>query len=972
MNRSSSVIAESLFESEVVEVLEATEWHKGDSAHFDKLTAIYPDELLKFLRDTQPDKLRGLLDGGLGAAELSEHVRHAVNGKGLIRALLYGVEIVDVSLKLMYTRPAHGLNPETERLYRANRLTVVRQLEYSTRNRNCLDLCLFLNGLPIITAELKSEFNQTVDDAIAQYRTDRNPAGEPLLSAGTGALVHFALDQSHASMTTTLTGRNTKFLPFNRYSEAGELNPLPVGVGDHPTSHVWRRTWRRDNLLHILSRYVTQETRQGDLERPTDTVLFPRFHQWEAAESILSDVRSHGPGRRYLIQHSPGSGKSNTIGWAAHALAELHDAGNNRMFSSVLLLTDRIVLNQQTGETASLLQRFAGTAKHATSTAHLVALLTSNTPVIVSTIQRFFHIFAPDLRSETRSKWEELSRRNFAVLIDEAHSSQQGEYHAAMKRHLEAESADNVSFFAFTATPKEETLALFGTDDGSGFKRPFHVYSMYQALHEGFILNVLQNYYPVRASFCLVVNGEDHLLQASEAKRLQLTSIGQDPTAIEEKSRIIVSHFHEHVASALDGKAKAMVVVSSRLAALRYHRILKATIRRLQLPYECLVAYSDTVYDPETDQSCTENQANGLPTSTEVAVAFRASDQRLLVVADKYQTGFNQPLLNVMYLDKVLSGDIAIVQTLSRLNRTYPGKEAPFILDFVNNEEEVKVAFEKYLGKVELNKYEGMEALEALVEILMSFKVYNAGLIDDIFYELSLKDKGNSARVGQLVGVIESALGALGVELRQQFNLATSKFVSQYGFAWQVDKAPTEQLRKLNAVSRLLKRKQSAQASRGVVQEPLSVLIAELELGGRLPFQAVAPAAPYVSEIDDSLRVLGNHEHQEILLSSFIAEQNFALLHGDTRVLYWFMVECIDALAGDVEVMKRADNAFDLFLKSTALQNAFRKFSGAMLLKGGELAAIALSLAARTDEARELKRRTFETVARCVYNRAAF
>lgn len=508
MAHAAPVHAESRFENEIVAVLKETGWTQGDSTQYEKATATYPSELFAFIEQTQPEALAELRGKGIGEPQLAALVRQAIDGLGLSRALLRGVTVAGVQLSLLYSKPAHTINPAVVRLYQANRLQVVQQLKYSLRYEGCIDLCLFLNGIPIVTAELKSEVNQTVDRAIEQYEQDRRPQGEPLLMVGTGALVHFALDQSQVYMTTGLAGRNTKFLPFNRFSEDGKVNPLEAGQVDHPSHHLWRVMWRPDTLLNILSRYVTQETQKDGLERAQDRVIFPRFHQWDACQAIVADVRSCGPGERYLVQHSAGSGKSNTIGWTAHELAELHDGHDQRMYSSVLILTDRVVLDNQLSYTAQLLQRFAGRSEQATSTAHLVELLTSNCPVVVSTIQKFAHIFQDDLPASARAKWAALSKKNFAIIIDEAHSSQDGAYHDALKSHLQKYQGRNLTYLAFTATPKEETLAIFARPDAPGERKPFHVYSMYQALTEKFILDVLQNYYPVKSSFCLVVNGK--------------------------------------------------------------------------------------------------------------------------------------------------------------------------------------------------------------------------------------------------------------------------------------------------------------------------------------------------------------------------------------------------------------------------------------------------------------------------------
>lgn len=974
------VHAESRFEEEIVEVLQATGWTKGDSAHYDKLTAIYPAELEAFLRATQATEMQDLASAGVDARELPRRVRAAVDALGLSRALLYGVDIAGVHLTLMYVRPAHQATLVAERLYQANRLMVVQQLEYSNRNGNRLDLGLFLNGLPIATAELKSVYTQSAQSARDQYRADRNPAGEPLLASGTGALVHFALDQVEASMATKLEGPSTRFLPLNRYSESGERNPLPGGVLDHPTFHVWRQLWQRDNLLEILARFVTQEPDPDGVKRPHDRVLFPRFHQWEASRAVVQDVREHGAGRKYLIQHSPGSGKSNTIGWTGYALSELH-RNEEKLFSSVLLLTDRIVLRDQTDGTARLLRRFDGTYQEAKSTSHLVRLLLQGCPVIVSTIQRFAHVFSAKLSEHDQARWKGIKNRRFAVLIDEAHSSQDGELHGALRRHLETSQRDNVTYVAFTATPREETLALFGTADDAGRKRPFHLYSMGQALREGFILNVLQNYYPVSSAYCLVVNGKDVLLNASDAARLQLAAIARDPTAIAEKVSIIVPHFHERVAASLSGRAKAMVVVDGRLAALRYYRAIREYLREHRLPYGCLVAFSDAVPEPlEDGAKYYEWQANGLSEGADIAQAFKEPQQRFLVVADKYQTGFDQPLLNAMYLDKPLTGDITAVQTLSRLNRLYPGKEAPFVLDFVNDPEAVRSSFERYQGKLELERYAGIEVLEQLAEVLSGYRVYPVDLVEDLAGELLRGRERSTARVEALVAAIERTLRERGSPLAREFKSVNGRFVTQYSLASKVDQQPRPWLTKLFCVARLVQKvvriptdpPEGGEEPAGV--EAISVVLARLTLeepralelpvkdpvvGTQLPGGTVGPV---VSPGD-------REKHQ---LSQFVQAANAELLRGDVAALTRLLLAGVEVLAKDSELAEQArSNTFDAFASGKVRARFNLLLAQRMRSSDSDEAAWAAELQRNTADARALKEKASRAVAHCVYNRVA-
>jgi type I restriction enzyme R subunit len=726
------------FEQEICAHLAANGWlhAEGDAALFDRTSGLFLPDLLDWLEASQPQALDRLrkTHGAALAQVLAERIRKNLDERGALDVLRRGVEMLGLRepLEPAQFKPALAINPDIQARYAANRLRVVRQVCHSPNNpRDALDLVLFLNGIAVATAELKSDFTQGVGDAVDQYRFDRHPQPrggmlEPLLGFPGGALVHFAVSQSEVMMTTRLAGTDTQFLPFNRGNDGGAGNaPNPDG---YATAYLWEEVWARASWLDILHRYLIG--RRDDKQRLTG-VVFPRYHQLDATRRLVADVLANGAGGRYLIQHSAGSGKTNSIAWTAHFLADLHDGRDAKLFDSVLVVSDRTVLDAQLQAALFDFQRNTGvvasiTNESGSKSAQLGQALKDGKKIIVCTIQTFpFALKAVQELAATEGK-------RFAVIADEAHSSQTGEAAAKLKQLLSAQEwaelqdggeidteillaaqmearvgAKGLTYVAFTATPKAKTLELFGRKGEDGLPRAFHVYSMRQAIEEGFILDVLKNYTSYNLAFRLAHDGQEYD-QAQVERSTALKGIMQwvrlHPYNIASKVQVVVEHFRENVLPLLDGKAKAMVVVGSRKEAVRWQKAIAAYIERQHYPLGVLVAFSGAVEDPESyPEAVTEASPLLNPglRGRDIREVFKEPGYHLLLVANKFQTGFDQPLLCGMYVDKMLGG-IQAVQTLSRLNRAHPGKDTTYVLDFVNEPAEILKAFKTYYETAEL------------------------------------------------------------------------------------------------------------------------------------------------------------------------------------------------------------------------------------------------------------------------------
>jgi len=696
-------------------LLTAGGYDKGDPAQYDRTLALHPHLVLKFVQTTQPSKWQTIVayyGKGAGEAFLAELVL-ALDGRGTLDVLRHGLDFFGQTFQLAYFAPASGLNPETAKLYKENHLTVTRQIHFSLEHKQSIDMLLSLNGLPVATAELKNAFtNQTVRDAILQYRARDHR--EPLFSFKKRALVHFAVDTDECYMATRLEGDATRFLPFNQGNKKGAGNPEnPTG---YRTDYLWEQIWKRDSWLDLLGRFL-----HTDKSGKQESLIFPRYHQIDAVRKLVADARK-GVGKNYLVWHSAGSGKSNSIAWLAHRLSSLHDAKDRKVFDSVIVITDRLVLDKQLQETIYQFEHKTGVVmKIEDDSKQLADALRNGVPIIITILQKF-----PYVAKHTG----DLPERRYAVIVDEAHSSQSGEGAAKMKATLAGEriraiarkraeeeqlpdyeeevirivegrkQQPNLSFFAFTATPKYKTIKLFGQPDGNGEPAPFHEYSMRQAIEEGFILDVLRNYTVYSTYYRLLKFSQgDPEVEKKKAAKALARFMRLHPHNIVQKTEVIIEHFRQTVRHRIGGQAKAMVVTGSRLEAVRYKKEADKYIREHKYnDLRTLVAFSGSLVDPDdpTEEELTEVKMNGGKISEkQLPSEFGKLEYGILIAADKYQTGFDQPLLHTMYVDKRLA-DVQAVQTLSRLNRMCPGKEDTFVLDFVNDPEEIQKAFQRY------------------------------------------------------------------------------------------------------------------------------------------------------------------------------------------------------------------------------------------------------------------------------------
>jgi type I restriction enzyme R subunit len=782
------------FEVEICEHLAAHGWlyADGDAAKYDAARALFPADVLAWVQTVQPKAWDALVKNhGANAADtLLTRLRDQINQLGTLEVLRHGIELLGLREKIALAQfnPALAINPDILTRYGANRLRVVRQVHYSLHNENSIDVVLFLNGLPVATVELKTDFTQSVGNAIDQYRHDRHPkpkgqAVEPLLSFPSGALVHFAVSNREVEMTTKLEGAATRFLPFNLGDGGGKGNPVN-SKGGHRTAYLWEQVWEREGWLEILGRYMVA---QKDKKKQIEKIIFPRYHQLDATRRLLADVRAQGPGGRYLIQHSAGSGKTNSIAWSAHFLADLHDAQNKKMFDSVLVVSDRNVIDAQLQEAIFDFERTTGVVasikgEGSSKSGGLATALSGDKKIVVCTIQTFpFALKAVRDLAATKGK-------RFAVIADEAHSSQSGEAAAKLKAVLSVEelkdlddggevSAEDIltsqmkaraddggiTFVAFTATPKTKTMELFGTRPdlskpaGIGnLPAPFHVYSMRQAIEEKFILDVLLNYTPYKLAFKLAHEGkemDETEVERSAALKGIMRWVRLHPYNISQKVQVVVEHFREYVSPLLRGRAKAMVVVGSRKEAVRWQLAIDKYIKENGYAFHTLVAFSGEVNDKESGPDpFTETSRTMNPNlkGRDIREAFNTDEYQILLVANKFQTGFDQPLLCGMYVDRRLAG-IQAVQTLSRLNRAHPGKDTTYVLDFVNDTEEILAAFKVYYTTAELTNVTDLNLI-----LNLRAKLDTAGHYDDFEVERVVAVELNpNAKQSELVAAIE-------------------------------------------------------------------------------------------------------------------------------------------------------------------------------------------------------------------------
>lgn len=801
-------------------------YYQRQAGEYDRGHCLISRDLFDFIVATQPKEWEKLKEyhGDQVKERFLARLSREIERRGTLEVLRRGVKDWGCKFRLAYYVPASTLNPELQKFHGANIFSVVRQLRYSERNENSLDLAVFLNGLPLFTAELKNPLTgQNVEEAIRQYCFDRDPR-EPFFAYGR-CLAHFAVDPDLVFVTTQLKGSQTRFLPFNRGKFGGAGNPpkAPTEPG-YPSDYLWQEVWAKDSILNLVQHFIHEIEEEDEQGRSTGQrwLIFPRFHQLDAVRRLVTHARGHGPGQNYLIEHSAGSGKSNSIAWLAHQLSILHDDSDRRIFDSIIVITDRRILDRQLQRTVRQFEQAPGVVENIEATSRqLKTALEAGKTIIVTTLQKF-----PVIVEQV----EELAGNNFAVIVDEAHSSQTGESVRKMKEVLaaddlamaEAEDMDeeedfedqivaemkkrgrlpNVSTFAFTATPKRRTLELFGSQREDGSFEPFSLYSMRQAIEEDFILDVLENYTTHKTYWRLLKTiEEDPRYEKSKATYLLRSFVDLHEHAIHKKVEIIVEHFHEQVAGRIGGKAKAMVVTRSRLHTVRFYLALKAYLKEKNYPYKSLVAFSGTVQDGGKDY--TETNMNGFP-EAQTALTFDRLEYRFLVVANKFQTGFDQPLLHTMYVDKKLGG-VHAVQTLSRLNRTHPQKEETMVLDFVNEAEDIQKAFQPYYEKTILSEGTDPNLLYDLENRLRDFLVCTGEEIDS-FAKAYFSSKGTQAQLYAVLKPAVKRFGDLAEEEQDQFRSTIKEYVRLYAFLSQIIPFTDPDLEKLYLYARFLSR----------------------------------------------------------------------------------------------------------------------------------------------------------------------
>ena len=820
------------FETHIEAHLLASGYYSCQIEEYDRALCLIPEEVLAFVRTTQPKEFQKL-ERQYGAAEAAGkfcyRLSREISRRGTLDVLRKGIKDRGARFKLATFKPASGMNPEHQRLYRANRFSVVRQLKYSQKNENSIDMVLFLNGLPIITAELKNSLTgQVFEDAERQYRKDRSPKGEPLL-AFKRCLVHFAVGNEKVSMTTRLRGENnTRFFPFNKDSEN------PVNPTGHKSHYLWDDIWQPDTLLELVHNYLHvqkntekyYDSKTGQVaKREYEVFIFPRYHQLDVVRKLLAAVRSDGAGHNYLVQHSAGSGKSNSIAWLAHHLSSFYQnpGDKERLFDSIVVVTDRRVLDKQLQDTIKQFEQTTGVVMPIEKdSAQLRESLEVGKAIIITTLQKFPVI------SETMTA---IKGYRFAVIIDEAHSSQSGESAKHLKQTLSvnlegAETEDqtgddledriiqeirtrgpqnHISYFAFTATPKNKTLELFGRKTADGFVAT-HIYSMRQAIEEGFILDVLRNYTTFKRYFKLVKTiPADNEYEKKKAVRLLTTYVDLQPHAIETKTRIMLDHFLEKTVLTIQGRGRAMVVTRSRLHAVKFYLAFQKIMAERGLGYKPLVAFSGTVKDPDSGAEHTENSLNQLAPRVSIPDAFKTPEYRLLVVANKFQTGFDEPFLHTMYVDKRLAG-VQAVQALSRLNRKPKGKNETLVLDFVNEAEAIQADFQPYYQTTLLEEETDPNRLYELQSDLEAFEVYTDEDLRE-FAEIFYTPQIPLEKLQPVLDRVVILWGYKPGEGKEGFRSTLQRYIRLYGFISQLITFEDVELEQLYAFAKALNRK---------------------------------------------------------------------------------------------------------------------------------------------------------------------
>ena len=792
---------EEAFEREIVgQMVDSGDWSEGQNAKYDADLCLYPEALIQFIQTTQLESWEKLKKavGGDAKTTFLNHVAKEITLRGTLAVLRNDLDLYGCRFRLVYFQPSSSRNPDLEEKFKRNVLTVVRQVFYSTSNRNSIDLVLFLNGIPVFTSELKNELTgQDVTDAVRQYRFDRRPEGEPFLKFGR-CLAHFAVDTQQVQVTTKLTGRSSYFIPFNRGRDGGAGNPSPPAIGGgYATDYLWLRVWSKVSLLDILQHFLHHEKVGMRRSKSLGKLIFPRYHQLDAVRTLINEANQEGVGGNYLIQHSAGSGKSNTIAWLSHRLSQLMDTEDERIFNAIIVISDRKVLDKQLRETVRAYEKTQGLVAAIEGTsAQLKEALESGKQIIVTTLHKF-----PVIVGEIGK----LPGKRFALLIDEAHSSQGGSMAQATVKVLTADGQEeeerdyediihdeiaargkqeNISVFAFTATPKPKTLELFGRKLSDDRFAAHSLYSMRQAIEEGFILDVLQNYTTYSTYWKLNKDDiNDPEVESKKAKAILRRYVLEHPETVNQKVDVIMSHFCENSVGRINGRAKAMIVTSSRKNAVKYRLAVDAWLEENARPFKALVAFTDTISIDGKDY--TEANMNGFGEG-QTAKKFDEDEYRLLIVANKYQTGFDQPLLHTMYVDKKLGG-VSAVQTLSRLNRVAPGKEETFVLDFANDAETIQKAFQDYYTTTYLERPSDPTAVYQLKREILECDVFTEHDAEEFCRILFDEKKGHPELVAYLSNKVEHFVDTVIDESeKSEFRRMLREYYRGYGFLARV------------------------------------------------------------------------------------------------------------------------------------------------------------------------------------------
>lgn len=952
----STMHTERRFEEAIEHSLLATGYAQRAAKDFDVEQALFPEDVLTWVRTSQPrtwDALRKALSTEDALrANLLKSLTDELADAGSLYVLRHGFKCYGKRVRMASFAPASGLNPETIALYEANICAVARQIPCKPGSKDTVDTVLAVNGIPVVTLELKNQMTgQNAESAKKQYENDRDP-GAPLFRFKERALAHFAVDTDEAWLCTRLNKKDTYWLPFNQGNGLGKGNP-PSPIGHYRTAYLWHETLCRESLLDLLARFIHLEVKRKKIASgkaiktiTTESLIFPRYHQLAAVRKLTAHAREHGPGHNYLVQHSAGSGKSNTIGWLAHHLASLHDANNEKSFHSVVVVTDRIVIDRQLQDTIYQFEHKRGVVEKIDQhTRQLVEALASGVPIIISTIQKF--PFIADALQRLAKDGQDISLstagKRFAVIIDEAHSSQSGDTATELRRILNKDGIEavvaeqlldtqddenlseearanvirelsartrqpNLSYFAFTATPKFKTLAVFDEPGPEG-RPPFHLYSMRQAIEEDFIHDVLEHYVPYKTYFALIKAVEDDPnVPKRKAARALARFVGLHPHNIRQHVEIIVEHFRSSTLHKIGGRAKAMVTTESRLHAVRYKLALDAYLREKgYTDVRTLVAFSGEVHDPDSGQSYTESVMNGGIKEKELPDCFDTGEFNVLLVADKYQTGFDQPLLHTMYVDKKLGG-VQAVQTLSRLNRRAPGKTDTFVLDFRDQRDDIYKAFKPYYELTDMGETPEPQRLYALYRELL-----DSGVIQDeevqnfcgIWFSRRGDGPVNHQKLNALIDLAVERFTALDDKARDVFRGKLGAFRNLYAFLSQIIPYGDSELEKMYAYSRFLLTKLPTedQGPYFALDDEVALRFYRLE---KLEERKISLDEGEASALKGPTETgTGKAEETEVLLSTLVDELNTRFGTAFTPADQLFFDQVAEAAAED-ETLKRA------------------------------------------------------------------